>query len=89
MEPSRRLFFISLGAADFVTRGVFPDTLLSGKCHHMKANQTRSLRQAEDGKKKAFVFPFKKMYLKSNTVTQQENFRTFEERDIINGIKSD
>ena len=29
----------------------------------------------------------KKMYLKSNT--QQENFRTFEERDILNGIKSD
>ena len=28
----------------------------------------------------------KKMYLKSNT--QQENFRTFEERDM-NGIKSD
>ena len=29
----------------------------------------------------------KKMYLKSNT--RQENFRTFEERDILNGIKSD
>ena len=29
----------------------------------------------------------KKMYLKSNT--QQENFRTFEKRDILNGIKSD
>ena len=29
----------------------------------------------------------KKMYLKSNT--QQENFRTFGERDILNGIKSD
>ena len=29
----------------------------------------------------------KKMYLKSNT--QQENFHTFEERDILNGIKSD
>ena len=29
----------------------------------------------------------KKMYLKSNT--PQENFRTFEERDILNGIKSD
>ena len=29
----------------------------------------------------------KKMYLKSNT--QQENFRTFQERDILNGIKSD
>ena len=28
-----------------------------------------------------------KMYLKSNT--RQENFRTFEERDILNGIKSD
>ena len=28
----------------------------------------------------------KKMYLKSNT---QENFRTFEERDIVNGIKLD
>ena len=27
------------------------------------------------------------MYLKSNT--RQENFRTFEERDILNGIKSD
>ena len=26
----------------------------------------------------------KKMYLKSNT--RQENFRTFEERDILNGI---
>ena len=31
----------------------------------------------------------KKMYLKSNTYTQQENFRTFEERDMLNGIKSD
>ena len=29
----------------------------------------------------------KKMYQKSNT--RQENFRTFEERDILNGIKSD
>ena len=29
----------------------------------------------------------KKMYLKSNT--RQENFRTFEECDILNGIKSD
>ena len=29
----------------------------------------------------------KKMYLKSNT--QEENFRTFEERDILSGIKSD
>ena len=29
----------------------------------------------------------KKMYLKSNT--RQENFRTFEEREILNGIKSD
>ena len=29
----------------------------------------------------------KKMYLKSNT--RQENFHTFEERDILNGIKSD
>ena len=29
----------------------------------------------------------KKMYLKSNT--RQENFRTFEERDILNGIKLD
>ena len=29
----------------------------------------------------------KKMYLKSNT--RQENFRTFEERDMLNGIKSD
>ena len=29
----------------------------------------------------------KKMYLKSNT--RQENFRTFEESDILNGIKSD
>ena len=29
----------------------------------------------------------KKMCLKSNT--RQENFRTFEERDILNGIKSD
>ena len=29
----------------------------------------------------------KKMYLKSNT--RQENFRTFEKRDIVNGIKSD
>ena len=29
----------------------------------------------------------KKMYLKS--YTRQENFRTFEERDILNGIKSD
>ena len=29
----------------------------------------------------------KKIYLKSNT--RQENFRTFEERDILNGIKSD
>ena len=29
----------------------------------------------------------KKTYLKSNT--RQENFRTFEERDILNGIKSD
>ena len=29
----------------------------------------------------------KKMHLKSNT--RQENFRTFEERDILNGIKSD
>ena len=29
----------------------------------------------------------KKMYLKSNT--RRENFRTFEERDILNGIKSD
>ena len=29
----------------------------------------------------------KKMYPKSNT--QQEKFRTFEERDILNGIKSD
>ena len=29
----------------------------------------------------------KKMYLKSNT--RQENFRTFDERDILNGIKSD
>ena len=29
----------------------------------------------------------KKMYLKSNT--RQENFRTFEKRDILNGIKSD
>ena len=29
----------------------------------------------------------KKMYLKSNT--RQENCRTFEERDILNGIRSD
>ena len=29
----------------------------------------------------------KKIYLKSNT--RQENFRTFEERDILNGINSD
>ena len=29
----------------------------------------------------------KKMYLKSNT--QQENFRTFEKRDALNGIRSD
>ena len=29
----------------------------------------------------------KKMYLKSNT--RQENFRPFEESDILNGIKSD
>ena len=29
----------------------------------------------------------KKMYVKSNT--RQENFRIFEERDILNGIKSD
>ena len=29
----------------------------------------------------------KKMYLKSNT--REENFRTFEERDILNEIKSD
>ena len=29
----------------------------------------------------------KKMYLKSNT--RQENFLTFEERDILNGIKSE
>ena len=29
----------------------------------------------------------KKMYLKSNT--RQENFRTFEKRDILNRIKSD
>ena len=29
----------------------------------------------------------KKIYLKSNT--RQENFRTFEERDTLNGIKSD
>ena len=29
----------------------------------------------------------KKMYLKSNT--RQENFRTFEERDVLNKIKSD
>ena len=29
----------------------------------------------------------KKMYLKSNT--RRENFRTFEERDILNGFKSD
>ena len=29
----------------------------------------------------------KKIYLKSNT--RQENFRTFEERDILNGIKWD
>ena len=28
-----------------------------------------------------------KMYVKSNT--RQENFRTFEERNILNGIKSD
>ena len=33
-------------------RGVFPDTLLSGKCHHMKANQTRLRWQAEAGKNK-------------------------------------
>ena len=29
----------------------------------------------------------KKMYLKSNT--RQENFRTFEERDVLNKINSD
>ena len=29
----------------------------------------------------------KKMYLKSNT--RQETFRTFEERDVLNAIKSD
>ena len=29
----------------------------------------------------------KEMYLKCNT--RQENFRTFEERDTLNGIKSD
>ena len=29
----------------------------------------------------------KKVYLKSNT--RQENFHTFEEHDILNGIKSD
>ena len=30
---------------------------------------------------------WREMYLKSNT--RQENFRTLEERDVLNGIKSD
>ena len=58
MEPSRRLFLISLGAADFVTYD--PDTLLSGKCHHMKAKQTQWRQQAEAGKnKRLFFFHFR------------------------------
>ena len=64
MELSRRLFLISLGAADFVTYDqrevLFPTPSLSGKCHHMKAKQTRSRRQAEAGKnKRLFFFHFR------------------------------
>ena len=44
-------------------RGVSPDTLLSGKCHHMKAKQTRSRRQAEAGKnKRLFFFHFRGLF---------------------------
>ena len=32
----------------------FPDTLLSGKCHHMKANQTRSVGRLKPSKIKGF-----------------------------------
>ena len=64
MELSRRLFLITLGAADFChvwsARGVSPDTLLSGKCHHMKAKKKRSRRRAEAGKnKRLFFFHFR------------------------------
>ena len=65
MEPSRRLFFISLGTADFVKydqREVFFPTPF---CQEnviiiMKAKQTRSRRQAEAGKnKRLFFFHFR------------------------------
>ena len=64
MELSRRLSLISLGAADFVTydqREVFfPTPFCQENCHHMKAKQTRSRRQAEAGKnKRLFFFHFR------------------------------
>ena len=78
------------------TRGVFPDTLMSGKCHHMKANQTRSRRQAEAGKnKRLFFFHFRgqfcfdlvkinqvfRMYVIKYCLIQFSIARTFRKRD--------
>ena len=60
-------------------------------CRRISRSWTRSGTNLEIFCAQANLFwremKIKKMYLKCNT--QQENFRTFEERDILNGIKSD